>query len=156
MRSRIFALALLIVCAFLLAGCQTSILVHNATTKQLIPVFKDYVGSHGYSITYANDQTGSYHLDMGAVFISGISAGSSSTSTYVSGGGRGSHQPMTAYEESSWNSSSNPAHYEEATAAVNIIQQGKDVLINIDTNSAGGTSLDDIKDYLRSLGYSVD
>ena len=154
MRGKSAFLLLLLTAVLLVSGCNTTIVVHNAAVKDIIPIFKDYAGSHGYGITYANDQTGSYHLDLGAVYLSGIDTGSRTRTTFTSGGT--GNQPMTAYEQTSWNAISDPARYEEATASVNFVQQDKDVMIIIETNSAGGPSLDDIKDYLQSLGYSVD
>ena len=139
---------------FLLSGCRTTLLVHDAAVKQITPIFKDYVGMQGYTITYQNDQTGSYHVYMGMIFVAGTSSGSRTKSTIAV---RASDQsPMTAYEETSWNSTNIPEHYTQATAAISIIQQGGDVLINIDTNDAGGASLNDIRDYIKSLGYTVE
>ncbi|MFH1710466.1 MAG: hypothetical protein ABH860_05320 [bacterium] len=37
-----------------------------------------------------------------------------------------------------------------------ITQNGDDVTIYVDTNDAGGTSFNDIKAYIQSLGYKVD
>ena len=139
-----------------LAGCQTTLVVHNANVNKIIQVFKDYSGMHGYAITFQNDQTGSYHLNMGSVFLPSTSSTQKSKSTIQNNPPVGSDQPMTAYEQTSWNTVANPAHYEDATAAVSIIQKDTDVQILIDTNDAGGSSLNDIKDYLQSLGYSVD
>lgn len=154
MRGKFALLLLLLTAVMLLSGCKTTIAIHNASVKGIIPIFKDYAGSHGYMITYADDQTGSYHLDLGEVYLSGVNTGSTSTTTFVSGGN--GNQPMTAYEQTSWNAINDPARYEDATASVNIIQQDKDVLILIDTNTSGGPSLDDIKDYLQNLGYTVE
>ena len=140
----------------LLSGCQTTLLVHNAFVKQIIPAFKDYAGMHGYAITFQNDQTGSYHLSMGTVFMPYTSSTQKSQSTIQLNPAAGSNQPMTAYEQTSWNTVANPSHYVEATAAVSIIQQGSDVQILVNTNDAGGSSLNDVKDYLQSLGYSID
>jgi hypothetical protein len=141
-------------CAMLLSGCQTNLLVHNATVDKVIPAFKDYVGIHGYLITYANDKTGSYHVDMGVVYVPSTS--STTKSTTVVSTPPSQDQPMTAYEDTTWRTVSSADHYVDATAAVSIIQQGSDVRISIDTNNAGGASLNDIQDYLTSLGYTVE
>jgi hypothetical protein len=154
-KSSKFILALIMLAAvFLLSGCRTTLLVHNATVKQITPIFKDYVGMQGYMISYQNDQTGSYHVDMGSVFVAGTTSGSSTRSIIAVKPSES--QPMTAYEETSWNSTNIPEHYTQATAAISIIQEGSDVLLNIDTNDAGGASLNDIRDYIKSLGYTVE
>lgn len=156
MHFRVKLIFILLSFALFLCGCRTTLVVHDATAQKIIPVFKDYVGAHGYAITYQNEQTGSYHVNMGTVFMPYTSSTEKSKSTIQYNPPSGSSQPMTAYEETSWNTVANPAHYEDATAAVTIVQQGKDVMILIDTNDAGGTSLNDISDYLKSLGYEVD
>jgi uncharacterized protein YceK len=155
MRSRIYAAFILLAFVLFLSGCRTTLVVHDATTQKIIPIFKDYVGTHGYRLAYQNEQTGSYHVDMGTVFMPYTSSTEKSKST-IQYNPSGSGQPMTAYEETSWNTVANPAHFEQATAAVTIVQQGKDVMVLIDTNDAGGSSFNDISNYLKSLGYSVE
>lgn len=156
MRTKISILLSLLVSAVLLCGCQTTLTVHDATSQNVISAFRDYVGMHGYSLTYQNDKTGSYNVNMGSVFITGTSSAtkSKSTSSYTAPAGSG--QAMTAYEQTSWNTVNDPARYAQASAAVSITQKGSDVAVFIDTNDAGGTSLNDIKDYIQSLGYKVD
>jgi hypothetical protein len=156
MRSRITAICILMAFSLFLAGCQTTLVIHKASAPKIIQIFKDYAGMHGYAITYQNDDTGSYHLSMGSVFVPYTSSTQKSQSIIQNNPPTGSNQPMTAYEQTSWNTVANPSHYEEATAAVSIIQQDTDVQILIDTNDAGGSALNDMKDYLQSLGYSVD
>jgi hypothetical protein len=157
MRSRVYLILILLPLLFIVAGCKATMLVHNASVKDIIPIFKDYAGVHGYVIRYSNDKTGSYNLDMGSVYKEGISSTVKSQSTIVQMPPAGSSQPMTAYEQTTWNTVNNPAHYAQATAAVNIIQQNNDVLIIIQTNDVGGgPSLNDLSDYLKALGYQVD
>lgn len=139
-----------------LSGCQVTYTVRNAKVSDIAPEFKDYIGMHGYNITYQNDKTGSYNVDMGNVYVSGSSSATKTTTTIVQPSDSSTGRPMTAYEQTSWNSVNDPARYERAGAAVSITQKGSDVVIFIDTNSAGGTMLNDIKDYIKSLGYKVD
>jgi hypothetical protein len=153
-RSKFYLALVLLPLVFFAAGCKTTLVVHNADVKTIIPIFKDYAGVHGYAIKYANDQTGAYNLDMGAVYVAGSSYTSQSTTFTQSNPVPG--QPMTGYEQSTWNTVNNADHYVEAMAAVNIVQQGTDVMVSIDTNDAGGSSLNDMVDYLKTLGYSVD
>lgn len=156
MRSRIITFLFLLICVLLLSGCKTTLLVHGTSVKTITPVFKDYVGMHGYTITFANEKTGAYQVSMGSVFMPYTSSTQKNKSTITYVPPAGTSQPMTAYEETSWNSVANPAHYDEASAAVSITQAGKDVQIIIDTNNAGGSSFSDVSDYLKSLGYEVE
>ena len=155
MKTKIILFLILLASAIFLSGCQATYTVRNATAKDIIPAFKDYVGMQGYTLRYQNDTTGSYNVDMGTVFVTGTSSVRGSRSV-VEQPASATGQPMTRYEETSWNSINNPARYASATAAVSITQRGNDVIIYIDTNDAGGTSLNDIKDYMKSLGYRVD
>lgn len=156
MRAKGMIVCLLLMASILIAGCQTTMTVRDSLAKDIVSIFKDYVGMHGYSLTYQNDRTGSYNVNMGSVFISGVSSTSKSKSTTSYTAPAGSGQAMTAYEQTSWNTVNDPAHFAQAGAAVSITQKGEDVVIYIDTNSAGGTSFNDIKDYIQSLGYKVD
>ena len=156
MTSRIKLALLLLMCAFLLSGCKTTLLVHNTTARQVTPVFKDYAGTHGYTVTFANEQTGSYHISMGSVYYPYASQTVKNKSTVQYTPPAGSSQPLTAYEETTWNTVAMPGHYNEASAAVTIIQQGNDVMIILDGNDAAGSSLNDFQDYLKALGYAVD
>jgi len=152
MRKRFALIIFLLTLLLVLSGCKTTLLVHNATVAQVIPIFKDYAGSHGYTLTYQNDQTGSYGLDLGPVFVSATSDTTMSRSVII----QPSNQPMSAYEETTWHTVSTPGHFDEATASVNIVQQGSDVLVIIDGNSAAGGSLNDAHDYIQQRGYTVD
>jgi hypothetical protein len=156
MRTNIKYILILLALALFVSGCKTTFVVRGATAKQIIPIFKDYVGFHGYTMRYQNDLTGSYNVDMGVVYVPYTSETEKTKTVITVPREENSHQPMTAYEQTTWNTVSNPAHYVEATAVVNIIQQGSDVLVNIDTNDAGGASLDDLRDYLQTLGYKVE
>ena len=156
MRTNIKYILVLIFLALFISGCKTTFVVRGSTVEQVNPIFKDYVGFHGYVMRYQNDLTGSYNVDMGLVYVPYTSE-TEKTKTIVSvPRDSNSHQPMTAYEQTTWNTVSNPAHYVDATAVVSIIPQGNDVLVNIDTNDAGGSSMDDLRDYLQTLGYKVD
>ncbi len=156
MKKHIKYLLVLLALTLFVSGCKTTFVVRGATSKQIIPIFKDYVGAHGYTMRYQNDFTGSYNVDMGVVYVPAVSETEKTKTVMSAPRGENSYQPMTAYEQTTWNTVSNPAHFEEATAVVNFIQQGSDVMVNIDTNDAGGGSLDDLRDYLQTLGYKVD
>jgi len=156
MKKNAFIILLFITAALFISGCQTTITVHNASKKDITQMVKDYIGMHGYTLTYSNDTTGSYHVDMGSVYVAGTSSTTKSSSVIVQPSNKDSGQPMTAYEQTSWNTVNNPSRYAQASAAVSISQKDSDVVIFIDTNDAGGTSLNDIKDYIQSFGYKMD
>lgn len=154
--SRIRSLMVLFVAALFISGCQTTLTVHNAAKKDVTQMLKDYVGMHGYNLTYQNDATGSYHVDMGTVYVSGNASTTKSKTIVAQPASSSTGQPLTAYEETSWNSVNNPARNVPASAAVSITQKDSDVVVFIDTNDAAGTSLNDIKDYIQSFGYKID
>ena len=156
MKSKLSLILMLFASAIFLSGCQATYTVRNAYVKDIITAFKDYVGMQGYTLRYQNDKTGSYNVDMGIVYVSGTSSAQGSRSVIEQPANTTSGQPMTRYEQTSWNTVNNPARYASATAAVSITQRGEDVVIFINTNDAGGMSLNDIKEYIQSLGYKVD
>ncbi|OGC21578.1 hypothetical protein A2291_01485 [candidate division WOR-1 bacterium RIFOXYB2_FULL_42_35] len=149
-------LAFLLVAVLFLSGCKSSLLVRDTTIKNIIPIFEDYVGTHNYKITYRNDTIGSYRLSLGNVYEPEVSETTKVKEITKQPPPKNSNLPYTAYEETTWKTVSVPGHYVEATARVNITQQGNNVLLVIDTNDAGGSSLDDIYDYIRGFGYVVD
>jgi len=156
MKINIKYILVVLVLALFVSGCKTTFVIRGATVSQVIPIFKDYVGFHGYAMRYQNDLTGSYNVDMGVVYVPYTSETEKTRTVMNIPSNANSYQPMTAYEQTTWNTVSNPAHYEDATAVVNILQQGSDVLVIIDTNDAGGSSMDDLRDYLQTLGYKVE
>jgi hypothetical protein len=155
-KTRALLTAILLLSAIFLSGCQTTMIVRNSSKSDIIPIFKDYVGMHGYVLKYQNEKTGSFNVDLGQVYVQGTSTATKNKSIVMSPSDSSTGQPMTAYEQSTWTTVNNPAHYEDAYGAVIISQKDADVSIFIDTNGAGGTSLDDLRDYIRSNGYKVD
>jgi hypothetical protein len=156
MRTKIKYVLVLLALMVFVSGCKTTFLVHDANVKHIIPLFKDFVDFHGYTLRYKNDHTGSYNVDMGVVYIPSVSE-TEKTSTVIADPQEGRpHHTITAYEQTTWHTVSTPARHVEARASVNIIQQGTGVLIDIDTNDSGGPSLDDLRDYLQSLGYTIE
>lgn len=140
----------------LLAGCKTTLLVHDATVKELIPIFKDYAGTHGYNIIYTNDETGSYRLSLGNVYVPERSETTKTKIVTLPPPEPNDNQPLTSYEDTTWRTVSTPGHYVEGTAMVSITQLDEDVIITIDTNNVGGSSLDDLRDFFRWNGLTVD
>jgi hypothetical protein len=155
-KTRALITAILLLSAIFISGCQTTITVHDAKKADIIPIFKDYVGMHGYVLRYQNEKTGTFNVDMGQVYVQGTSTATKNKSVIMQPSDSSTGQPMTAYEQSTWTTVNNPAHYEDAFAAVSISQKDTDVMVFIDTNGAGGASLDDIRNYFKSYGYLVD
>ena len=153
MKKKLLILLLIVISAIFLTGCETKITVRNAERSDVITMFKDYVGMHGFKLKYQNDKTGTYNVDMGIVFISGSK--STTINKSVVEQPANANQPMTRFEQTTWDSVNNPARYVNAPAAVSINKRMNDVIIIINTNTSGA-SLNDLKDYIKSLGYQVD
>lgn len=132
-----FLLNLLIIVLFL-TGCNNQIAVRNAQKGQVIPILKEYAALHGYQITYANDQTGSYRIELGPVQIPGKLKTIATKSQYATQNiNQGQYYPLTAYEEETWETYA--ARAEEIMLAVIVrIKQKKDdvvITVNPDANS---------------------
>lgn len=151
-----FFLIALLASVVLLAGCKSTLLVHDAQLEKIIPILDDYAGTHGYQITYRNDEAGSFRLSLGNVYVPAVSETTKSKSVIVQPPPEGSNLPMTSYEDTTMRTVSSPGRYVEAYAMISLIQQDKDVQIIIDSNDAGGASPSDLIDYIRSFGYVVD
>ncbi|MFA6548930.1 MAG: hypothetical protein WCT39_03255 [Candidatus Margulisiibacteriota bacterium] len=148
-------LTVLLASMFFLAGCKSTLLVHDATVKDTITILEDYAGTHGYKITYRNDELGSFRLSLGNVYIPERSE-TTKTKEITKQPPLDKNLPYTAYEETSWQTVSVPGHYVEATAMVTINQRDEDVIVVIDTSDAAGTSFSDIVEYIKGFGYVVD
>lgn len=148
-------LATLIISIFFLTGCKSTLMVHNATVKDVVTILEDYVGTHGYQISYRNDALGSYRLSLGNVYVPENSQ-TTQTKEITHQRPMDKNQTYTAYEETTWQTVSVPGHYVEATAVVTITQQGSDIIITIDPNDAASSSLGDAGDYIKGFGYAVD
>lgn len=155
-RSNLLIMMLLIGAAFFLTGCVSTLLVRNAKVGEIVTVFKDYVGTHGYQITYENAQTGQYRLDLGSVYVPEVSETTKNSTVVVQPPQKDSNIPLTSYEDTTWRTVSTPGHYADANASIGITQQGSDVKIVVDTNSVAGESLNDVRDYIQGAGYTVD
>ena len=152
-------LSLTVIIALLLMGCNSTLVVHNVKVAQVTPLFKDYVGIHGYQFTYQDDQVGSYRIDLGSVYIPATSETIVNNEVAQGDSGRHHHNDhaLTSYERTTMQTVSSPGHYIEGTEMVRILQRGDDVLILLDDNSNNiGASFSDLHDYLQELGYFVD
>ena len=148
---------ILLVSIMLLSGCSSSMLVHNANLNQIETLFKDYVGLNGYQLTYQNDQTKSYRLLLGTVYVP--------HSTQTKQTFQGNRQldsevknltNLVSYEQTVVETVNRPAHIVEATAKVRMAQQDNNVLIYLETDGPLGTSVDDLKDFIQQNGLQVE
>jgi len=155
-RPGLLLMALLIAAAFILTGCVSTLVVRDASVEEVISVFKDYAGTRGYQITYANDETGQYRLNLGSVYVQGVNETTKSKTVIVQPPAEGSNAPLTSYEDTTWRTVSTPGHYVDATATVSITQQDKDVQIVMDSNNVAGTALNDVREYIQGAGYAVE
>ncbi len=149
-------LMILLAAGLFLSGCKTTLLVHDAVVADIVPILRDYAGTHGYQITYENLRTGAFRLSLGTAYVEGRSETTKSKYVVVTPPPEGTNQPLTAYEDTTWRTVNTPGRYVESSAMVLMTQQGPDVLINIDTNAVAGSSLDDLLDYIQGLGYQID
>jgi hypothetical protein len=145
----------------LLTGCNGALTVHDAQVDKITTILKDYSGIHGYQISYQNEQTGSYRLELGVVYIPEASqmVKTRQATTEIPAKDQKISQTLTSYEETTWQTVSQPGHYVQASAMVRIIQQGKDVHIILQSESYNGpwdNQLGDLHDYIEDFGYSVD
>ena len=157
MKTKRFGIILtaLLVSMLFLTGCKSTLLVQDATVKDTITILEDYAGTHGYKITYRNDELGSFRLSLGNVYMPERSE-TTKTKEITKQPPIDKNLPYTAYEETTWQTVSVPGHYVEASAMVNITQQDKDVIVVIDTGNSAGVSFDDIVDYIKGFGYAVE
>ncbi len=130
--------------------------MHDTSVEEITPILKDYVGTHGYLITYENKETGSFRISLGSVYVPGTAETTKTKYVVVNPPAEGTTQPMTAYEDTTWRTVSKPGHYVEATAMIRLTQKDNDVVMEIDTNDAAGISLNDMRDYIQGVGYAVD
>jgi len=102
-------IALLMAAAFILSGCVSTLVVRQATVAKIIPVFKDYVGTRGYQLTYENAATGQYRVNMGSVYVQGVSETTKSKTVIVQPPAEDSNLPLTSYEDTTWRTFITPA-----------------------------------------------
>jgi hypothetical protein len=150
---KLFSVILLL---FFLTGCNNELVVHNAKRAQITPIFKEYVGIHGYRVSYENDTTGAYRVDMGTVTlpekrtISKVAIGvPTSNFTY----------PLTSYEEESWEQTTQYSKDVALAVMVRIFEQGDDVILKFSSEQPfyqTGEQGTKFADYVRESGYQVD
>jgi len=155
-RIKVITVCFFLALTMLLSSCgyNVSFLIKNATTKDISTILKDYVGLSGYRITYANDETGSYRILVGRATI----PASEYSRTYFESSSYGTGEYKTTIGESSSVNIANPPQKQFAALAIQMSQQGNDVLINAqstgDLDASGQFKA--FVDFLKGKGYSVE
>ncbi|MFH1541726.1 MAG: hypothetical protein ABIE84_01380 [bacterium] len=152
---RLWLLLVALLLPLLLTGCKTTFAIQNTTVSEVIIVLEDYVGTHGYKITYRDDELGSFRISMGNFFIPETSETTKVKEITTQLPQEDSNQPLTSYEETTWKTVRKPSRYVEASARISLTQQDENVLFVVETNDAAGSSLDDLTDYFKEIGYVV-
>lgn len=147
-----------LVLLFFLAGCNNRLLIQDATSKEIIPVFIEYASLHGYKITYRNDATGSYRVELGEVYIP-QNIESIKTKVTVATQNIVSTVPLTSYEEQNWKTINSDSRYVTVAVMVRIKQKDNNVIIMVDTDDNIGPTYaqgNNLKRYFEDAGYKVD
>lgn len=138
-----------------LTGCRTTLVVRNATIKDVEPILKDYAGIRGYAISYQNEQTNSYRLDLGNVYIPYSSETVKTTVTLPTE----NIQPLTSYEQKTWRTVAAEGRNIQAAVMIRLIQQNDNVFIHINSDDEVGPAryqVGYLSDYIRDFGYTVE
>ncbi|MDR2431329.1 MAG: hypothetical protein LBD99_03640 [Candidatus Margulisbacteria bacterium] len=142
----------------MLTGCNNRLVVKNAEAKEVIAHFKEFAALYGYRITYANDQTGAYRVELGQVYVPYQSETTRQRAT-IATSNLYSTPPLTSYEESTWRTIEARDRYVLVAVMVRIVQRGTDVLLQVDnTESTGPTTSQGtlLRKYFRELGYTAE
>lgn len=143
---------------FLLTGCNNRLVIKNAETQQIIPQFKEFVALYGYKMAYANDQTGSYRVELGQVYVPYQSETTRQRAT-IATENLYNNPPLTSYEESTWRTIESRDRYVLVAVMTRITQRNNDVVIQIENTEAAGPMTSQgtiLRKYFRDLGYQAE
>jgi hypothetical protein len=143
---------------FLLTGCANRLVIKNADIKEVIPQFKEFVALHGYNLTYANDQTGAYRVELGQVYIPYQSETTRQSASFATENIHTYPQANT-YEESTWRTVQARDRYVLVAVMVRITASGSDVVLQMDSTESVGPSVSQVnllRKFFRELGYQAD
>ena len=149
---------LLFVLLFLLTGCNNSLVIKNAEVKRVIPQFKEFTSLYGYRIVYGNDETGSYRVELGQVYVPHQSETVRQRAT-IATQNLFHNPPLTSYEESTWRTIESRDRYVLVAIMARIVQRGNDVVIQIESTenvSPTRSQINLVRKYFRDLGYQAD
>lgn len=150
-------LQLLLIClaVILLTGCEKQLLVQNTSPEKITPILKDYAGIHGYRISYANDQTNSYRLELGSVYIPATSQTEVTKVTLPTD----NIQPLTSYEQKTWKTVSALDRTVAVAVMVRVLPKGSHVVVKLTSDAEIGALSDQVSglhDYLEDYGLTVE
>lgn len=152
--SMFFAISLIAV--MILSGCRydSYLVVKDAEKRDIAVLLRDYVGINGYSMTYANDETGTYRIVLGHSTTRGVDT----SETFTVYNKIGAADTKTLIGQSTTVNTSNPTRQLTAALAVMMTQQGPDVYLS--AQSAGdldvGRSFEVFIESLRNRGYALE
>lgn len=142
-------------CVFVLVGCDKQLLVHSTSPEQITPILKDYAGIHGYRISYANDQTRSYRLELGSVYIPATSQTEVTKVTLPTD----NIQPLTSYEQKTWKTVSALDRTVAVAVMVRVFPKDSNVIVKLTSDAEIGALSDQVSslhDYLQDYGFTVE
>jgi len=146
----------------LITGCNNQIAVRSAQKSQVIPILKEYASLHGYRITYANDQTGAYRIELGPVQLPGELKTVSTRSQYATQNiNQGQYYPLTSYEEKTWETYAAQAQEIMLAVIVRVRQNNNDVIITVDPDAKSESLLNTshgkrLKKMFEDYGYQAE
>ncbi len=156
MKKHWFFLLLLMAALHFLSGCryESYLMVKDANKRDIAVMLRDYVGINGYSMTYANDETGTYRIVLGHTTTRSVDT----SETFTVYNTIGSHDNKTLIGQSTTVNTANPTRQLTAALAVQMTQQGPDVYLS--AQSAGdldvGRSFEVFIESLKNKGYQLE
>jgi uncharacterized protein YcfL len=150
---------LVVIMLVLLTGCKSTLQVYNVKSDQVVSILKDYVGIHGYQISYQNSETGSFRVELGSVFISSTSQTVETRQAVRDNPKKtDTDEPLTSYEQTTLQTVNTPGHYVQLALLIRVVQSDDNVMITIEDNGYSnyiGNIASDFSNYLQSFGYKT-
>ena len=141
-----------------LTGCNGRLVIKNADIREVIPQFREFVALYGYQLTYANDATGAYRVEMGQVYLPAQTETVYQRAT-IATENLYTTPPLQSYSESTLRTVSARDRYVLVAVMVRITQQGNNVVLQMDSTESVGPSSSQVnllRKYFRDLGYQAD
>ena len=155
-------IALILLLLLFLSGCKNELLIRNAQTHKIVPLFKEYISLQGYQLAYANDSTGFYRVETVDFRIPEKVESLATKRQYVTANlNSEAYYPLTSYEEKSWKTYMSRSYSVKLALVIRILQIDDDVLLKVDSDylseefdhSNHGRRL---RRYFKEFGYAVD
>ncbi|GBR75685.1 hypothetical protein NO2_0335 [Candidatus Termititenax persephonae] len=151
-------LILLAAALLFLTGCNGRLVVKNAEVDEIIPQFKEFVALYGYNLTYANDKTGAYRVEMGQVYLPAQAETVYQRAT-IATENLYTTPPLNSYAESTWKTVSARDRYVLVAVMARVTQRDADVVIQLDSTESIGPSSSQVnllRKFFRDLGYQAE